>query len=1202
MPTTTRIKLSQPLLLTLLCVGFMSTSTADESTLEQEQSFDIAPQALDQALLEFSDQAGVQILVAASTVEGARTDGVHGTVTRREALDTLLDQSDLEYSTVGETITVTASREASSDPGNAATTPGPMLMAQASASQATTGQTSSQSDGETSVVSGEVTDVRTGTKLKGALVTIEETGQSTSTDDLGRYRFPAVRSGDYTVRISYLGYGEQRAGIAVRRGQPVFEDFALAGGGELEEIVVFGQRSARAQALNIERTAANSSTVLSADALGSFNGTTISEALRRAPGIAFIPDPDTGDGTNIIVRGLEPDLNQIMLNGVRLLDGSGEGRSPDLGSFLTESIQSVTVNTSLLPSHDTNGAGALIEIETKGPLDRADWFASAGVEYGENGNDFGDDFLLNGTLSRTFGAESDFGISLSASYREREVTSARYDLGDLMLGRYLPAGASSKFRIDPRSIYPFEDGNPEVYPRSTNASQSATEDETLLIGGGLQKRFGEHSELRLDVTYTDKESSTYSATTSFNTKADRRLLPVDELGGELRYVLLVEDPFPPGSSSEFFFGTGLLADTTRSVSYSPLNESDTLSISARGLTSLGPWDFSYSAGYTDSSSASGGSFDMNVSAQGSTDIGVFGPSFVLEPSFLNEQVLNNTVAGLVVSTYEPIQPGNSGAFILPALTQEGFDFFNGIDNLLLNQINVSAPTSGNGSATTLGGSMRRNFDHSGWQYLELGFNYQDTAFESREGIGTRRRILPASGDVLLSALGLEFGPGILESVGADNDFRSITQSSVEGLFANVDRLIGQGLLSTVDTTRDELSVESSLRGLNETGEETLAGYIEGRFDIGKLELIGGVRVEELSLSSTYLEAPRVFIGILGVPGIRENFAERVSESASQTDVLPRLQANYRFTENMILRGSYYTTVSRPQLRNLTQNRSYFLFLRDPATGIGTDQLSVRQGNPDLEPATTHNYGLGWEWYTSSVGALKVNFFYKEIDNPLQSTQTIGDLELLPDDVRLPEISFFQNLPPDFEVRITTPVNGDTSWKLYGAEFVVERQLNMLPGLLSGLGVYINYTYTESESERQLQVSPLLEASGVITIDDVPFSGSPEYSGTAGLTYSGSGFDASLLYSIQDRRLANFSGWGLSGYDEKIDTLDLQIEYLTQLGESTLRVFARGIDLLKSGNDPYLETSVGGQFGAPTYYDGARFFGGRSFSVGASVSF
>ena len=223
-----------------------------EGALDETSRFEIAEQPLDQALLAFSEQADIQIVMAADTTRDLPASGIHGEQLNREVLEQLLDDSGLGYTehhnrTVAVHQMATEAEEASSEPGNAPTMPGRVLMAQASANQVTTASGSNQDDGINSVVSGKVTDARTGANLKGALVSIEETGQSTSTNDLGEFRFSAVASGEYTLRASYLGYAGQSSSIIVYGGRPAETSFALRGGSEIEEILVYGTRSARAK-------------------------------------------------------------------------------------------------------------------------------------------------------------------------------------------------------------------------------------------------------------------------------------------------------------------------------------------------------------------------------------------------------------------------------------------------------------------------------------------------------------------------------------------------------------------------------------------------------------------------------------------------------------------------------------------------------------------------------------------------------------------------------------------------------------------------------------------------------------------------------------------------------------------------------------------------------------------------------------------
>ena len=252
---------------------------ADESL----QSYDIEAQPMDRALKAFAAQTEIQVAFAPETVEGLVAQAVEGDFVPESALQALIDESGLDYEFASDRLVVvhaphTNDQGGDSDSGNVR--PQPVLMAQNQTSQAQTTSNSRSSEGGTSIVTGKVTDARTGANLKGALVTIEETGQSTSTNDLGEFRFVNVPTGSATLTVSYLGYAGQSAVVSVR-GAAIAQDFVLRGGNEIEEIVVFGQRSARALALNQERTAANSSTVISSDLLGQFDGTTIRYGVKE---------------------------------------------------------------------------------------------------------------------------------------------------------------------------------------------------------------------------------------------------------------------------------------------------------------------------------------------------------------------------------------------------------------------------------------------------------------------------------------------------------------------------------------------------------------------------------------------------------------------------------------------------------------------------------------------------------------------------------------------------------------------------------------------------------------------------------------------------------------------------------------------------------------------------------------------------------
>ena len=81
-------------------------------TLEREVSFNIAPQALDSALLEFSKQADVQVMVAAKATGAQTTKGLSGKLSVNEALTSLLRGTGLKFTSDGNTVTIEPMRAA----------------------------------------------------------------------------------------------------------------------------------------------------------------------------------------------------------------------------------------------------------------------------------------------------------------------------------------------------------------------------------------------------------------------------------------------------------------------------------------------------------------------------------------------------------------------------------------------------------------------------------------------------------------------------------------------------------------------------------------------------------------------------------------------------------------------------------------------------------------------------------------------------------------------------------------------------------------------------------------------------------------------------------------------------------------------------------------------------------------------------------
>jgi TonB-dependent receptor len=211
---------------------------------------------------------------------------------------------------------------------------------------------------------------------------------------------------------------------------------------------------------------------------------------------------------------------------------------------------------------------------------------------------------------------------------------------------------------------------------------------------------------------------------------------------------------------------------------------------------------------------------------------------------------------------------------------------------------------------------------------------------------------------------------------------------------------------------------------NYTAEETiLGGYLMLTQQLGgRTTAIAGVRVENTE---------NAYNGSLYNDNTEE--VEPTSAESSYTDVFPSIQLRHELGDRTILRAAWTNTIARPNYFQLT-----------PFRVVEDNEITI--GNPDLDPTRAMNLDLMFESYFSSVGLISAGVFYKDISDFIgEVTENDGTV----DGVVFDEVS--------------RPING-ASASLTGFEIALQRNLDFLPGLLSGLGVYANYTYTSSDVE------------------------------------------------------------------------------------------------------------------------------------------
>jgi TonB-dependent receptor len=108
-------------------------------------------------------------------------------------------------------------------------------------------------------------------------------------------------------------------------------------------------------------------------------------------------------------------------------------------------------------------------------------------------------------------------------------------------------------------------------------------------------------------------------------------------------------------------------------------------------------------------------------------------------------------------------------------------------------------------------------------------------------------------------------------------------------------------------------------------------------------------------------------------------------------------------------------------------------------------FALRTGNRDLRPIETWNYDLSVEWYFDRVGSITVNGFIKDLSGIVDNVVEV--------------VNISSPLVPSLDVELNRPVNQQDG-TLKGIEFAYQQAFDFLPGLLSGLGTQLTYTYVD----------------------------------------------------------------------------------------------------------------------------------------------
>lgn len=185
---------------------------------------------------------------------------------------------------------------------------------------------------QTAVLTGKVVDSESKEALTGATVFIIGTYKGSYTDSEGRFRIEGIKAGDYSIRFSYIGYGEKvYNGIRLTNGQSTNLNVELNSSVRtLGEVEIVGQRTL------IDLESGQSQILIGEEEIAELSVKNVQEIVAMQVGVNETPD-------GIQIRGGRVYETAYLIDGINAQDPlAGTGFGVDVNPDAVKSVEVIT--------------------------------------------------------------------------------------------------------------------------------------------------------------------------------------------------------------------------------------------------------------------------------------------------------------------------------------------------------------------------------------------------------------------------------------------------------------------------------------------------------------------------------------------------------------------------------------------------------------------------------------------------------------------------------------------------------------------------------------------------------------------------------------------------------------------------------------------------------------------------------------------
>ncbi len=882
----------------------------------------------------------------------------------------------------------------------------------------------------TATVEGRVVNPINGEYLERARVTVEGTGLETFTDTAGFYRLTNVPPGSVRVKAFSTGRIVQTSSVTVSAGQTAMLDFKLSPlpdrpgatrEGEIVKLSEFLVSTSRemtgaAIAINEQRFAPNTKSVVSTDEFGNVAEGSVGEFLKFMPGISI--EYEAGAlARGIQINGVPSDNVPILVNGFNLASaggGNGTARAAQMDMTSISATSRIEVSYSPTPESPGMALGGTVNMIPRSAFERSrpEFKFSAYLMMRDDERD----------LRPSPGPFEANTRKVKPGFDFSYIRPVNKNFGFTLSGGHSDNGTKEKFIQNAwRGVQAATNGAafPHTTPDQPYLTQTAVRDGTKKaarssLGATIDYRLSQNDRLSFSYQHYFIDFLVLNRTITYSITS---VLPGN-----------FSPTFTRGAAGQ---GNVQLGNVYRDRT----NSTATPSLVWRHDGPVWKMDagVGFSRGWNTFRATDKGYFS-NTTAQRSGATISFADIFYLRPNTITV----TDAAGV------PLDPYN-------------------INNYVVTQ-GTSNPVSTYDIQKGANASAQREFAGPLPFTLKTGVDFRQDERDQRQA-NFNYQFVGADGRASTTPVGNDDGAARFFAPG-------YSQRPMPYGFPKVQWVDNIKLWDAYVATPNQFTLDQNAKYLSETSgskhaqELISSGYVRGDLALidRRLKLVGGVRAEQTNVDAEgpLTDRTRNFRRDASGKVILANGAPSLIVPASnalgvsQLTVIdrgakvekeylrwfPSLNASFNLRENLIARAAYFQSLGRP---NFDQYAGGLSLPDDSAAPSPTNRIAVN--NAGIKPWTAKSISARLEYYFEGVGQVTVGAYRREFENFFGDTLFRATPEFL--------ALYGLDAQTYGAYDVATQYNIDSTVRMSGVDVSYKQALTFLPSWARGVNVFAN---------------------------------------------------------------------------------------------------------------------------------------------------